>query len=411
MYIHELAKKSQKAFRLLKKADTNMKNNALSMIAKNLKANAHLIITENEKDLKAAKINGVSEPMLDRLMIDNKRINSMVDAIDSLIRFNDPIGEIVRGNRLNNGIEVKQVREPLGVIAMIFESRPNVTIDAAALAIKSGNTCILRGGKEALSTNKILVKIIRESIASYIPIDSVQLIERIEHQYVTDILHARGLIDLVIPRGSNRLIQTVINEARVPTIETGAGLCNTYVASSANIEKALAIIINAKASRPSVCNSLENIVVDEKIAHKFLPVLHSELIKVGVEFRGDEKTCKIVDAIKTTDEDFDTEYLDYILSCKIVCGVDEAIEFINSHSTKHSEAIITENYSEATLFLDEIDSACVYVNASIRFSDGHEFGYGAEIGISTQKMHARGPVGLKELTTTKYKIYGDGQVR
>lgn len=410
-YIQTLANKSKEAYRTLKTKTTAEKNNALFAIAQSLEKNVDFIIQENEKDLIRAKENHMTEALQDRLRLTKERIVAMADAVGDIAKLTDPIGQIVRGSQLPNGLRVEQVREPLGVIAMIFESRPNVTIDAAALALKSGNTCILRGGKEAIHSNKILVSLMREAIAPFVDIESVQLVEQLDHQYVNDILHATGYIDLVIPRGSSRLIQTVVKEARVPVIETGAGMCHTYVAQTADFEKAIRIIVNAKASRPSVCNSLENVLVDASIKASFLPELKQALDAAGVELRGDQITYDLVGGVLATEIDYDTEYLDYILSCKVVSGVDEAIAFIHRHSTKHSEAIITEDYSEANFFLDQVDSACVYVNASIRFSDGSEFGYGAEIGISTQKMHARGPVGLQELTTTKYKIYGSGQIR
>lgn len=410
-YIQTLATQSKRAYELLKMKTTEEKNNALLAIADTLEQNIQLILVENEKDMEKAIENEMSESLQDRLRLTKDRILGMADAVRDIVKLTDPIGQIVRGSQLPNGLRVEQVREPLGVIAMIFESRPNVTIDAATLALKSGNTCILRGGKEAIHSNKVLVELMRKAIEKYVDVNSVQLVEQLDHQYVNDILHATGYIDLVIPRGSSRLIQTVVREARVPVIETGAGICHTYVAKTADFEKAISIIVNAKASRPSVCNSLENVLVDVEIAEQFLPLLKCALDNTNVELRGDVTTYDIVGGTLATDEDYDTEYLDYILSCKVVNGVNEAIEFIHSHSTKHSEAIITENYSEANLFLNRVDSACVYVNASIRFSDGSEFGYGAEIGISTQKMHARGPVGLLELTTTKYKIYGNGQIR
>lgn len=410
-YIQTLAQQSKRAYQTLKIKTTVEKNQALRAIAKSLEENVDLILQENAKDMVQAKESGMIKPLQDRLLLTEERVLGMASAVLDIVKLTDPIGQIVRGSQLPNGLRVEQVREPLGVIAMIFESRPNVTVDAATLAIKSGNTCILRGGKEAIHSNTILVELMRKAIAPYVDQDAIQLVEALDHQYVTDILQARGDIDLVIPRGSSRLIQMVVREARVPVIETGAGICHTYVAQTADFTKAIQVIVNAKASRPSVCNSLENVLVDEVIADRFLPELKAALDAAKVELRGDARTCNTVGGTLATDEDYDTEYLDYILSCKVVNGVDEAIEFINAHSTKHSEAIITENYSEANDFLNRVDSACVYVNASIRFSDGSEFGYGAEIGISTQKMHARGPVGLQELTTTKYKIYGDGQIR
>ena len=410
-YIEQLGLQSKTAFKELKNASTETKNKALTAISQALVNNTDAIIEANAIDMKNAKENGMSESLQDRLQLTADRIQSIANSVLSVVELNDPVGQVIRGNRLKNGLRVEQVREPLGTIAMIFEARPNVCVDAAVLSIKSGNTCILRGGKEAFNSNKALVETMRTAISGIIPENAILFVEELDHKYVDDILKAIGFIDLVIPRGSNRLIQKIVREARIPAIETGAGICHTYVAKTADFRKAIDIIVNAKASRPSVCNSLENVLVDETIATEFLPKMKAALDKVSVELRGDAKTCQIIEAVPATDEDFDTEYLDYILSCKVVKGVQEAIDFINTHSTKHSEAIVTENYTEANIFLDQVDSACVYVNASVRFSDGAEFGYGAEIGISTQKMHARGPIGLQELTTTKYRIYGDGQVR
>lgn len=348
---------------------------------------------------------------MDRLTLTNDRVKAMAQGVIDIREMPDPIGQIVRGNRLKNGMKVEQVREPLGVIAMIFEARPNVTVDAAVLSIKSANSCILRGGKEALNSNKVLADLIRGAIAEVLPMDCVILIENTDHSLVDELLQARGLIDLVIPRGSARLINKVVSDARVPVIETGAGICTAYVSESANLDDALNIVINAKTQRPSVCNALENLLVHERVVDAFIPKLYERLTRLHTELRGDSRMVALTGCTEATLQDFDTEYLDYILSAKTVASTAEAIAFINEHGTHHSDVILTEDYREARTFLADVDSACVYVNASTRFSDGAEFGYGAEIGISTQKMHARGPFGLTELTTTKYLITGEGQVR
>ncbi len=353
----------------------------------------------------------MSKAMSDRLRLTESRIGGIAEGVLAVADLPDPVGQVIRGNNLKNGLKVIQVREPIGVIAMIFEARPNVIVDAASLAIKSGNTCILRGGKEAFNSNQALAAIIREAISGLLPEDSVLLVEKPEHSHVDDILTARGYIDLVIPRGSKRLIDSVVSRAKVPVIETGAGLCHIYVSASADFEMAKNIIINAKAQRPSVCNSVENVLIDKAVVKEFAPILKEAMDDVHVELRGDSVITELTGTIPATPEDFHTEYLDYILSAATVDGLDEAIEFINSHSSHHSEAIITKDINEADQFTRKIDSACVFVNTSTRFADGGEFGYGAEIGISTQKTHARGPVGLTELTTTKYLITGNGQVR
>lgn len=410
-YIEELSVKSKNAFTTLKNADTNTKNNALKKIAASLVEHTAAILQENQLDLAAADKTGVTRAMRDRLELTEQRIAGIAEGVLQVADLQDPVGQIIRGNNLKNGLKVVQVREPLGVIAMIFEARPNVIVDAASLAIKSGNTCILRGGKEAANSNIILANIIREAIKEDIPMDSVQLVEKSSHSHVDEILQARGFIDLVIPRGSKRLIDQVVREARIPVIETGAGICHIYVASSADFDMATRVIVNAKAQRPSVCNAVENVLIDEKIAADYAPLLKTALEAVHVEFRGDERIQQLTDCIPAVPEDFHTEYLDYILSVAAVNGLDEAIDFINGHSSHHSEAIITKDINEADQFSKRIDSACVFVNTSTRFADGGEFGYGAEIGISTQKIHARGPVGLSELTTTKYLVTGNGQIR
>lgn len=410
-YLEQLINRSRTSFKQLKRATTLERNQALTNIADSLAANTETILAANQKDVNAAKSAGMSAALVDRLTLTNDRVKAMAQGVIDIREMPDPIGQIVRGNRLKNGMKVEQVREPLGVIAMIFEARPNVTVDAAVLSIKSANSCILRGGKEALNSNKVLADLIRGAIAEVLPMDCVILIENTDHSLVDELLQARGLIDLVIPRGSARLINKVVSDARVPVIETGAGICTAYVSESANLDDALNIVINAKTQRPSVCNALENLLVHERVVDAFIPKLYERLTRLHTELRGDSRMVALTGCTEATLQDFDTEYLDYILSAKTVASTAEAIAFINEHGTHHSDVILTEDYREARTFLADVDSACVYVNASTRFSDGAEFGYGAEIGISTQKMHARGPFGLTELTTTKYLITGEGQVR
>lgn len=410
-YLEQLINRSRTSFKQLKRATTLERNQALTNIADSLAANTETILAANQKDVDAAKSAGMSAALVDRLTLTNDRVKAMAQGVIDIREMPDPIGQIVRGNRLKNGMKVEQVREPLGVIAMIFEARPNVTVDAAVLSIKSANSCILRGGKEALNSNKVLADLIRGAIAEVLPMDCVILIENTDHSLVDELLQARGLIDLVIPRGSARLINKVVSDARVPVIETGAGICTAYVSESANLDDALNIVINAKTQRPSVCNALENLLVHERVVDAFIPKLYERLTSLHTELRGDSRMVALTGCTEATLQDFDTEYLDYILSAKTVASTAEAIAFINEHGTHHSDVILTEDYREARTFLADVDSACVYVNASTRFSDGAEFGYGAEIGISTQKMHARGPFGLTELTTTKYLITGEGQVR
>lgn len=410
-YLSDLINRSRDSFKQLRGSTTLVRNAALTAMAETLVANTGAILEANAKDLAAARSLKMTDALLDRLTLTEARIQAMARGVLDIRDLADPIGQVVRGNRLKNGMKVEQVREPLGVIAMIFEARPNVTVDAAALSIKSANSCILRGGREALHTNLILTELIRQALDGLLPKDCVILIEDTDHALVDELLQARGLVDLVIPRGSARLINKVVADARVPVIETGAGICTAYVAPSARLEDALNIVINGKTQRPSVCNALENLLVHVSVVDEFIPRLAQRLKELHTELRGDDRIVQLTGCPTATDEDFDTEYLDYILSAKTVTSTQEAIEFINAHGTHHSDVILTEDYREARQFQREVDSACVYVNASTRFSDGAEFGYGAEIGISTQKMHARGPFGLSELTTTKYLISGEGQIR
>lgn len=410
-YLDDLLARSRDSFKKLRKTSTLERNAALSAMADALEAHTEAILKANAGDVADARAAGMTASLLDRLTLTESRIQGMAQGVRDIRDLPDPIGRILRGNNLKNGMKVEQITEPLGVITMIYEARPNVTADAAALAVKSANSCVLRGGREALQTNLIISQIIREAIAGSVPADCVLLIENTDHALVDELLTARGKVDLVIPRGSSRLISKVVSDARVPVIETGAGICTAYVSESADLADALAVVINGKTQRPSVCNALENLLVHEKIAAEFIPELYKALQEKNTELRGDQTIVGLTSCTPATEEDFDTEYLDYILSAKTVASLEEAIEFINEHGTHHSDVILTLDYSEAREFLASVDSACVYVNASTRFSDGAEFGYGAEIGISTQKMHARGPFGLNELTTTKYLITGDGQIR
>ncbi|MBO5289983.1 MAG: glutamate-5-semialdehyde dehydrogenase [Clostridia bacterium] len=398
--------------------DTETKNNALLKMAEALEENCDFILSENQKDMENAK-GTVSEVMLDRLALSRERIKGMADGIREVALLPDPVGEILATVERPSGIIVEKTAVPMGVVAIIYESRPNVTSDAAALALKSGNVCVLRGGKEAFLSADAIVKSMRKGLTSLgLPETLINLVQDTTRQSANELMNAVGYVDLLIPRGGAGLIKACTENAKVPCIQTGTGICHIYIDETADIEKALNIVENAKTSRPSVCNAAEVLVVNSKIANEFLPLLKERLVdkrindgKNPVELRLDEKASKIIDGTPAGDNDFDTEFLDYILAVKIVDTVDEAISHISLHSTGHSEAIVTENDDNAKKFTMAIDSAAVYVNASTRFTDGGEFGLGCEMGISTQKLHARGPMGLKELTTYKFIIKGNGQIR
>lgn len=409
----EKLKKAKEASYKLAHLSTKEKNKALFLIAKELEKNIEIIIEENAKDLKRGEEKGLSRALLDRILLNEKRLKDMINSIEDVIKLPDPVGEIISMQKRPNGILVGQMRVPLGVIALIYEARPNVTVDSAILAIKSGNAVVLRGGSDALYSNIILTKIMREALSkSSVSPESIQIIESPEHSVVEELLQMRDYIDVAIPRGSAKFIQHVMNISKVPVIETGAGNNHIYVEEDADFEVARKIIINAKVQRPSVCNAIEKLLIHKNIAESFLPIIVKDLREHSVEIRGCPKTCEIIkDALPATEEDWYTEYLDLIIAIKIVNSIEEAIEHINKYNTKHSEAIITKDYYKALKFLRMVDAAAVYVNASTRFTDGGEFGLGAEIGISTQKLHARGPMGLKELTSTKYVIFGEGQIR
>lgn len=401
------AKSAAKAVQLL---DTDTKNTVLKAMAKQLIQNIDEILAANKIDVeKSAGI--ISDVMIDRLTLTAERIKAMADGIMTVAKLPDPVGRILDEHTHSNGMLIKKVSVPVGVVAIIYESRPNVTSDAAALAFKSGNACVLRGGKEAFNSAKAIVKAMRAALSEHnIPKEAVSLITDTTRESAREIMTANGLVDILIPRGGKGLISACVQNATVPCIETGTGICHIYVDEAADLEMAVNIINNAKTSRPSVCNACEVCVVHKNIADKFLPMLKSALTE-QVELRVCEKTREIINGTPATDEDFDTEFLDYILAVKIVDSLDDAISHISTHSTMHSESIITENAENAEKFLNSIDSSSVYWNASTRFTDGGEFGLGCEMGISTQKLHARGPMGLCELTTYKYKIYGNGQIR
>lgn len=398
------------ASRQMMRIDTQTKNQALMQISRTLLDQMQNIIQENQKDIENAKQQGMSSAMIDRLKLDEKRIQAMAQDVLQLVELEDPIGEIIREIKRPNGLLIQQVRVPMGIFGIIYESRPNVTVDIACLCIKSSNVCILKGGKEAMYSNRILTKLMQEAIKNILPVECVQLIDYGGREMVDELIHAYGYVDVVVPRGGAGLISHVVQNATVPVIETGAGNCHLYIDKDADMKKAIDISVNAKIQRPSVCNAIETILVHQDVADVYLPLMY-KAFENQVEIRGDEKVQKIIPCIPATSLDYATEYDDYIVAVKVVSSIDEAIEHIYQYSTKHSEAIITENKERADFFMSSIDSACVYHNASTRFSDGGQFGFGAELGISTQKLHARGPLGLREMTSYQYKIYGHGEVR
>ena len=413
-YIEKLGFKAKDCKAEIANASSAQKNDALLEIAHVLRRNCDMIREENLKDLKAAAARGMSEVMQDRLRLDDKRIEGMAAACEKLCAASDPVGEIIGGEVRPNGMKITRVRVPMGVIGIIYESRPNVTVDAAALCLKSGNAVILRGGKEAINSNICLVKLMQQAIrVAGLPESIVQLVEDTDRGVALDMMQANGFLDVLIPRGGARLIQTVVKTATVPVIETGTGNCHVYVDASADLNMAVDITDNGKTQRPSVCNAVESCLVHRDVAEDFLPRLKERLDKHSVEIRGCELTRMILgdEVVLATDEDYATEFLDYIISIKVVDSLREAIEHINSYSTGHSECIVTESLFSAEEFQKRVDSAAVYVNCSTRFTDGDEFGLGAEIGISTQKLHARGPMGLRALTTEKWLVNGNGQIR
>lgn len=413
-FMEELGLKAKEASYILANINEDEKNKALDKIAKALVENSEEIIKANEVDLKNAKENNIKESMLDRLTLNKDRIKAISNAIYKVINLADPVGSVDGGHKKENGLNILKTRAPLGVIGIIFESRPNVTVDAASLCLKSGNSCILRGGKEAINTNKALVKTMREALKeSKVPIDAVCLVELTDRKYAMEMAAMDEYIDVIIPRGGIGLIKSVKEMAKVPVIETGVGNCHTYLDESCEYNMAINIVENAKCSRPSVCNAMETLLIHKNIAKEILPLIKERLDKYPVDIRGCEESRKILNnsISLATNEDYLTEYNDFILAVKIVDNIDEAISHIRKYTTYHSECIVTNNITNMNKFTSRIDAACVYVNSSTRFTDGEEFGLGAEIGISTQKLHTRGPMGLKELTTIKYIITGDGQIR
>lgn len=411
--MEEMGKRAKAAERVLAVATEELKNTALLHIADALMANTEKIIDANQIDLENGRNNGMASSMLDRLKLDAERIKGMADGVRNIAELPDPVGKVLREIERPNGLVIKRVSVPLGVVAVIFEARPNVTSDAAALCLKSGNTVILRGGKEAIHSNMMIAQIMREAVKKAgFPEDVIQLVEITSRESANELMKMKDYVDVLIPRGGAGLIQAVVKNSIVPVIETGVGNCHIYIDKDADIRKAVDITFNAKTSRVSVCNAAESLLVHKDIAEEVLVAIKEKLDEKNVILRGDEKSVSILGDIEPAEEnDWATEYLDYKMSVKIVDSVEEAISHIFKYSTGHSECIVTENMETAEKFLNEVDSAAVYVNASTRFTDGGEFGFGAEIGISTQKMHARGPVGLPELQSFKYKIYGNGQIR
>ena len=409
----ELGKRAKNAEKVLMTATTAQKNAALENIAAALENAVGDILTANEIDIKNARENGMKESLIDRLALTEKRVLSIASATREVINLPDPIGKTLSGSTRPNGLVIEKVTVPLGVVAVIFEARPNVTADAAALCLKSGNAVILRGGKEAFYSNKAITAAMRRAVAKAgLPEDCIQLVEDTSRESATELMRLNDYVDVLIPRGGAGLIKACVQNSTVPVIETGTGNCHVYVDEFADLQMAAEIVYNAKVSRPSVCNACESIVVHRAVAKKFLPLVKEKLDLAFVVIHGDEETAKILkDVIPATDEDFGKEYLGYEISVKVVGSIDEAIAHISKYGTGHSECIVTESYKNSMKFTNEVDCAAVYVNASTRFTDGNEFGFGAEIGISAGKLHARGPLGLPELTSFKYIVRGDGQVR
>ena len=410
--LNKIGQQAQIAAQTLAQVPTSTKNQVLRAMADALDERTPEILEANQADL--ADTTGLEDKFIDRLTLTADRLAGIADGVRKVANLSDPLGNIERGWTTDSGLEISQKRVPFGVVGIIYEARPNVTVDSAVLCFKSGNAVILRGGKEALQTNIKIAVILREVLSTFnLPKDIVQVVAETSHELAQQFMRLNEYIDVLIPRGSARLIQTVVAHATVPVIETGAGNCHIYVDETADLQMAIDVVINAKTQRPSVCNATEKLLVNAAIAPDFLPQIAKGLASSHVEIRGDEQTCQILgDQVRPAQpEDWDTEYNDYIIAIKIVDGLDEAVSHINQHNTKHSEAIITTDYEHSQQFTQQVDAACVYVNASTRFTDGFEFGFGAEIGISTQKLHARGPMGLKELTTTKYVILGQGQIR
>jgi len=412
-YMNKLGQQARKAGREMSKADSGKKNLALLKIAEALASHKETLVEQNQKDLMAGKKNGLDFALLDRLELNLAGIDSMIEGLEQVASLADPVGEITDLSYRPSGIQVGQMRVPLGVIGIIYESRPNVTIDAAALCLKSGNACILRGGSEAIHSNQAIAVCISEGLqAAGLPAEAVQVVETTDRAAVGELITMNQYVDVIVPRGGKGLIERISQQATIAVIKHLDGICHVYIDEKADIEKAINIAFNAKTHRYGVCNAMETLLLAESVSAQVLPLLAEKYLKEGVELRGCLKTCSLIpECSRATDEDWDTEYLAPILSIKIVDNIDEAIEHINQHSSSHTETIVTENYTLARRFLREVDSSSVMVNASTRFADGFEYGLGAEIGISTDKLHARGPVGLNGLTTLKYVVLGDGQIR
>ena len=412
-YLNQLGKKAVDAKYELQKLTTEEKNDALKAVASALTSKTAQILTANDKDYEIAKQGGMAEGLLDRLKLTAERIEAMAEGLRQIVSLEDPVGEVMENFDRPNGLRISKVRVPMGVIGIIYEARPNVTADAFGLCFKTGNAVILKGGKDAFYSNEAITEVIRAAlIDNKITADAIQLITDNDRAVTTAFMQLKRYVDVLIPRGSAGLIRAVAENSTIPVIETGTGNCHIYVDEDADLEKAIPIIINAKTQRIGVCNACESLLIHENIADRFLPELGRALREKKVEMRGDQTVRALIsDAIEATEEDYGAEYLDYIISMKTVRSVEEAVDHINRYNTKHSDAILTENAEHAESFLQGVDSACVYVNSSTRFTDGFEFGFGAEIGISTQKLHARGPMGLRELTTYKYLIRGNGQIR
>lgn len=414
--MHEIRTKGElarKAARVLSTLSTAIKNEALLAIARALEERQDIIMAANARDMAAGKEKGLSRALLDRLLLNEKRIQDMAASVRALVTLPDPVGEITSMWTRPNGLQIGRVRVPLGVVGIIYEARPNVTVDAACLCLKTGNAIILRGGSEAFHSNVALAQIISQAAeAAGVPQGAIQLIETTDREAANALMQANEYLDVLIPRGGAGLIRTVVEKATVPVIETGVGNCHVYVDADADLEMAEAIVINAKTQRPGVCNAMETLLVHEKVATELLPSLAAALKEKGVTLRGCERTRSLVPGVETaTEEDWRTEYLDLTLAIRVVASFEAALEHIHTYGSRHSEAIVTQNYQRARDFLAQVDAAAVYVNASTRFTDGFEYGFGAEIGISTQKLHARGPMGPEQLTTFKYIIFGSGQIR
>ncbi len=412
-YMEALGKSARQASRYIANADTNVKNQALTNIAKAILREKEALLAANAKDLAAAKENGLESALVDRLTLTAKTVDSMAEGLLQIASLPDPIGQMNNFKYMPSGIQVGQMRVPLGVIGIIYEARPNVTADAAGLCIKSGNAAILRGGSEAIHCNQALAKLVHEGLEKAgLPKEVVQVVETTDRAAVGELITMKDYVDVIVPRGGKGLIERISNDARIAVIKHLDGNCHVYVDGEADVEKALKIVENSKTQRLGTCNTAESLLIDRAISKNVLPKITDMLISKGIEIRGCAETCALVKEAKpATDEDYYTEYLDAIISCKIVDGLDEAIAHINQHSSQHTESIVTENYTKARRFLREVDSSSVMVNASTRFADGFEYGLGAEIGISTDKLHARGPVGLEGLTSLKYVVLGDGHIR